>query len=90
MRWDRLLEMSKGVYRLQLGFWQAMLVSYSGNNLVRFRSQNKFSLVKFAPYTPQNLLPIVQLLEDPNAYRTQCGGKICSQILLQMTRLLNS
>ena len=72
---------------------QAMLVSYSSKNLVRFRSQNNFSLEKFAPYLHhKNLLPIVQLLEDTRMHiERNANGKILfADFALQMTRLLNS
>lgn len=72
---------------------QAMLTSYSSSTLVRYQSQNNFSLEKFAPFIHQNnLLRIVQLLEETRIHvERNANGKILfADFALQMTRLLNT
>lgn len=72
---------------------QAMLTSYSSNNLVRFRSQNNFSMEKFAQFIHHNnIVAIVKLLEETRIHiERNANGKILfADFALQMTRLLNA
>lgn len=72
---------------------QAILTSYKSNTLVRYRSQNNFSLEKFSQFIHHNnTVEIVKLLEETRIHiERNANGKILfADFALQMTRLLNA